>query len=159
MMTSLNATIFACAGMLVLSACAPVREVPPENWAKASRVCPAGNDNGALAGAWLYEEQGYIDTLRLDERGNGTYEWQDGRISTSCLDKQDWRGTWKQAESEGGFEIKLSKAMTAGEGRRWFTRIGRETKAGEPGSTFQIKRIGAVGQVSAPPTGQEAARR
>lgn len=152
MQMSIRRTSFACAGMLVLAACAPVRESPPENWAKGQKECPAASDKSALAGAWLYEEQGYIYTLRLDKQGNGAYEWKDARFLTSCLDRQQWRGTWQQTDNdrEGRFEIRLSKDMTMGEGRWWYTRVGRDNKPGEAGAEFQVKRIGALSQVSEP---------
>jgi hypothetical protein len=166
MRVSIRAKICAFAGILVLSGCAQVKDAPPENSAKAPKECPADNNRSALAGSWLYEEQGYFYTLRLDKQGNGAYEWKDGRFLTSCLDKQHWRGAWEQAESEGGFEIKLSRDLTTGEGRRWYTQIGGEKKLGGQVSEFQVKRIGSVSQVSEPPAavddplaGQEAARR
>lgn len=146
--------IFVLAGILVLSGCACKKQKSmdaiPDTWARSQQECPAGIDRAALAGSWLYEEQGYIYTLHLDKHGNGAYEWREGQFITSCLDKQVWRGKWVQAEHdrEGGFEIGLSKDLTTGEGRWWYNRIGKDSGQPRQGGQFQIKRIGGAGQLS-----------
>lgn len=139
-------TILGVASIVVLTACTPTQQALPDNWAKTGHDCPADADRSALAGSWLYEEQGYIDNLRLDKRGNGAYEWKGGRFLTSCLDKRDWRGNWKrtQDDSEGGFQISLSEDMNRGEGQWWYTRIGRDKNPARQKSGFQVKRIGAL---------------
>lgn len=160
MSVSIGARVPALAGILVLSACSGVKDAPPVNWAEAPKACPTAGDRSALAGSWLYEEQGYIDTLQLDKQGNGAYQWAPGRIRTACLDQPYWSGTWKQAEGEGSFEIKLSKDLNSGEGRRW---SGRDAGPNGAFRKFQVKRIGAVSQSGESPaaslTGQEAAPR
>jgi len=159
-MVSTGAKVGALACILVSSACTGVKDAPWTHRAEAPRVCPTAGDRSALAGSWLYEEQGYIDTLHLDKQGNGAYQWAAGGILTACLDQPYWSGTWKQAEGEGGFEIKLSKDLNSGEGRRW---SGRETGPNGAVSKFQVKRIGAVAQSGESPAaslaGREAAPR
>lgn len=142
------------AGSLTLIACTPVKETVPDHQAKVEQECLAGADRSVLAGPWLYEEQGYIYTLRLDKQGNGAYEWKGGRFLTSCLEKTRWRGTWKRAQddSEGAFEISLSEDLTMGEGQWWYTRIGKDRGPMGPKSEFQVKRIGALGRESGAPS-------
>jgi hypothetical protein len=155
MSVPMGARVSACAGILALAACTGVKDVPQANLAEEPKACSSAGDRSALAGSWLYEEQGYIDTLSLDEQGNGAYLFGDGRIQTACLDRSYWIGSWKQAEGEGRFEIKLSKDLGSGKGRRWSVRTAMETAPQALVSEFQVKRIGAVGQLS-PPTAADA---
>jgi len=140
-------------GVIGLVAASPgCTEAPPvripETWAANPRSCPASSHLQDLEGSWLYEEQGYIYTLRLDRRGNGAYEWRNGRFLTGCLDGGRWDGRWVQAgnDREGGFRIKLSRDRSAGQGLWWYTRIGEDLAPAERGGTFQVRRIRTVSQ-------------
>jgi hypothetical protein len=44
----------------------------------------APEDRRVLAGEWDYED-GAVVTLTLDEQGNGTYPWKEGRFETRSL--------------------------------------------------------------------------
>jgi hypothetical protein len=79
-----------------------------------------------FAGEWEYEESGMVVPLRLDQFGNGSYDFKDGRFRTDILSDHHWTGAWAQRreyDREGRFEITLSSDYSEGEGRWWYTRI------------------------------------
>lgn len=98
-------------------------------------------DLSVLAGEWEYEDAAAV-TLLLDEQGNGTYSYKDGRFETTLLDGQTWLGRWFQKENdrEGGFTVKLSGDHTAGEGTWWYVRIGTDRTPTEKGGTFRLSK-------------------
>ena len=94
-----------------------------------------------LAGEWEYED-GAVVTLTLDERGNGTYPWKEGRFETIDLSDHTWKGMWLQKENdrEGGFTVKFSSDFSEGDGQWWYTRIGTDRTPIEKGGTFHLTR-------------------
>jgi len=98
-------------------------------------------DRSVLAGEWEYEEGGVV-TLRLDEQGNGSYTWKDGRFETTRLDDHLWVGKWIQRENdrEGWFQIQLSPDYTEGEGIWWYARIGDNRAPAQRGGTFHLTK-------------------
>jgi hypothetical protein len=104
------------------------------------------NDRSILAGEWEYED-GAAVTLRLDEQGNGTYAWKEGRLETTQFGGHTWVGNWYQKENdrEGGFVVKLSPDYTEGDGTWWYVRIGSDHAPSEKGGTFHLSK-------KAPPT-------
>lgn len=103
------------------------------------------DDRRILAGEWEYEE-GAVVILRLDEHGNGTYAWKDGRFATTALKGQIWEGLWSQRENdrEGGFRVEFSRDFSEGEGRWWYTRIGENHAPSQKGGTFHVTRKDAA---------------
>ncbi len=99
-------------------------------------------DRQVLAGEWEYED-GAVVTLRLDEQGNGSYNWKNGQFVTTGIHDRTWVGIWSQSENdcEGGFEVTLSPDYTEGEGRWWYTRIGSNESPGEKGGRFHLTRV------------------
>ncbi len=120
-----------------------IAEPIPDTWAKPKQECPNGTDRSALAGQWRYLEQGSSFFLNLDEEGNGSYSWKEGRFISHCLERQTLRGVWLQQENdrEGGFEVTLNNDMTTGEGHWWYSRIGKETKPNRDGRSFRLERV------------------
>lgn len=98
-------------------------------------------DRRILAGEWEYEE-GAVVILRLDEQGNGTYAWKDGRFATTTLKGRVWEGLWSQRENdrEGGFRVEFSPDFSEGEGRWWYTRIGQDHAPSQKGGDFHVSR-------------------
>lgn len=99
------------------------------------------DDLSVLAGEWEYED-GAVVTLQLDEQGNGTYPYKDGRFETILLDGQTWMGRWSQKENdrEGGFTVRLSRDQTEGEGTWWYVRIGTDRAPAQKGGTFHLSK-------------------
>lgn len=138
---------------LLLTACTatemrrplPEGDVPPV-------MSQDSGDRGILAGEWEYED-GAVLTLRLDEQGNGTYSWKDGRFETQALNGHRWQGMWKQRENdrEGGFSVELSADFTEGEGRWWYTRIGANQAPAEKGGSFHLTRKSTYASLSDTP--------
>ena len=100
-----------------------------------------------LSGDWEIqeEERSYIATLGAD--GNGTYTWQNGRITTNSFADGRWQGTWQQPgnDREGGFDVLLSADRSRAEGKWWYTRVGQQTiPPGEWGGDFTWKRLSTV---------------
>lgn len=124
----------------ILPACSTTEMAKPAPDA-APVVYSDSGDRSLLAGEWEYED-GAILTLRLDEQGNGTYAWKDGRFETQALDGHLWQGMWVQRENdrEGGFTVELSQDFAEGEGRWWYTRIGSNQAPTEKGGTFHLTR-------------------
>jgi hypothetical protein len=103
---------------------------------------PSGAPYPSLAGTWEYEERGNTILITLNEYGNGTYDWKDGRFMTATYSNGVWKGSWSQRENDrdGEFEVILSQDRPAGEGRWWYTRIGSDMAPTHPGGVFQIAR-------------------
>ena len=100
-----------------------------------------------LSGEWQVQEEDKTYRAHLDLGGNGTYSWQDGRITTTGLSGDRWMGTWQQPgnDREGKFEIVLSQNGTDASGRWWYTRMG--TRANIPpghGGNYYWKRLSPV---------------
>jgi len=95
-----------------------------------------------LAGQWEYEDSGIVQTLRLDEQGNGTYGWKGGRFQTADLTGQLWSGYWSQRENdrEGRFQVTFSENFLEGRGQWWYTRIENDVAPHRPGGSFIIRR-------------------
>lgn len=113
---------------------------------------PPGSDRSILVGEWDYEDGGTV-VLRLDEQGNGTYAFKDGRFETHHFDGQTWSGKWYQRENDrdGGFQITLSADRSEGEGTWWYDRIGADTSPSEKGGTFHVSRKTSVTRLSETP--------
>lgn len=107
------------------------------------------NDRSILAGEWEYED-GATVTLRLDEQGNGSYSFKDGRFETSRLEGHAWIGTWSQKENdrEGGFTVNLSEDYTEGQGTWWYVRIGADHKPTQKGGTFRVSKKASLAKRS-----------
>ncbi len=101
---------------------------------------PAG-DRSVLAGEWEYEE-GAATLLRLDEQGNGAYDWKEGRFETTQFADHTWTGNWIQKENdrEGGFLITLSPDYSEGDGIWWYVRIGSDRAPSEKGGRFHVSK-------------------
>ena len=96
-----------------------------------------------LAGVWEYVEGDMAYSLHLNHKGNGTYEWKNGRFETTNFSNGIWKGSWHQQENdrEGGFELRLSGDVQTAQGKWWYTRIGNDYKPLEPGGTFILRRL------------------
>lgn len=107
------------------------------------------NERSILAGEWEYED-GATVTLRLDQQGNGTYSFKDGRFETSQLAGHTWIGSWSQKENdrEGGFSVKLSEDYSEGEGTWWYVRIGTDKRPTQKGGTFRLSKKSSLTQRS-----------
>lgn len=101
----------------------------------------SGGDRSILAGEWDYEDGGVV-TVHLDEQGNGTYEFKDGRFETTQFEGHVWKGKWSQRENdrEGGFLVNLSEDYSEGEGTWWYERIGSDAAPSEKGGHFHLSR-------------------
>jgi hypothetical protein len=101
----------------------------------------AHEDRRVLAGEWDYED-GAVVTLTLDEQGNGTYPWKDGRFITHSLSDHVWQGIWTQKENdrEGGFTVRFSPDFSDGDGQWWYTRIEDDRAPAQKGGTFHLTR-------------------
>lgn len=111
-------------------------------------------DKSVLAGEWEYED-GAVVVLQLDERGNGTYPYKDGRFETSRLDGHTWVGKWYQKENdwEGGFTVILSEDYTEGDGTWWYDRIGADFTPLQKGGTFHLSKRTSLTKCGATPSG------
>src|SRR6476469_9679726 len=114
----------------------------------------------SLAGTWEYEERGNTMLITLNEYGNGTYDWKDGRFMTATYSNGVWRGSWSQRENDrdGEFEVIFSQDRPMGEGRWWYTRIGGDTTPTQPGGVFHIVRQTAPSRLNSPAPGSSARR-
>ena len=101
----------------------------------------SAGDRSVLAGEWEYEDGGAF-VLRLDDQGNGTYAFKDGRFETIQLSGRTWIGKWSQKENdrEGGFLVHLSADSVEGDGTWWYERIGANRSPSEKGGTFHLTR-------------------
>jgi hypothetical protein len=111
--------------------------VPPVNTVPTG----ASEDRRVLAGEWEYED-GAVVTLTLDEQGNGTYPWKDGRLITHSLSDHVWQGMWVQEENdrEGGFIVHFAPDFSEGEGRWWYTKIENDRAPAQKGGTFHLTK-------------------
>jgi hypothetical protein len=132
---------------MTISACVGPAVLPP---AELQSAAPA--DRYVLAGEWQYED-GAVTTLRLDEQGNGTYKWKDGRFETTGLTDHTWAGTWSQKDNdrEGGFIVKLSDDYLEGEGTWWYVRIGTDRAPAQRGGRFHLTKKTSVTNLSETP--------
>ena len=108
-----------------------------------------------LNGDWEVQEEDRTYRAHLDGRGNGTYTWQGGRITTRGFAGERWMGTWQQPgnDREGKFEIVLSQDGSHASGRWWYTRVGARTKIPPGiGGSYHWKRLSPV------PVQRQAAR-
>lgn len=135
------------AAIVAVSACAnqPMVQLP-------AQVDSMKDDRSVLAGEWEYED-GAAVTLRLDEAGNGTYPYKDGRFETLRLQGYTWVGMWHQKENdrEGGFAVNLSKDYTEGDGTWWYTRIGPDRAPAKKGGTFHLSKRTSLTKLSETP--------
>jgi ketosteroid isomerase-like protein len=100
-----------------------------------------------LTGDWEVQEEDRTYRAHLDGRGNGTYTWQGGRITTTGFAGERWMGTWQQPgnDREGKFEIVLSQDGTNASGRWWYSRVGTRTKIPPGiGGSYHWKRLSPV---------------
>jgi hypothetical protein len=101
-----------------------------------------------LSGEWEIHEEERSYRAVLDRQGNGTYTWQNGRITTTGFADRKWQGTWKQPgnDREGGFELLLSEDGTQAKGVWWYTRVGDKTNIPprQWGGTYTWKRVTAA---------------
>jgi hypothetical protein len=129
----------------------------------ATPELPAGSgapeDRRVLAGEWEYED-GAVVTLKLDEQGNGTYAWKEGRFETTSLSDRTWQGMWFQEENdrEGGFIVELSEDFSEGEGRWWYSRIGTDHAPTQKGGTFHLSRQTSYASADKAPTRSSPSR-
>lgn len=79
-----------------------------------------------LGGLWEIQEEDKSYEATLDDQGNGTYTWKNGRIQTTQFADGKWQGTWHQTgnDREGEFELLLSEDGQQAEGVWWYTRVG-----------------------------------
>ena len=133
------------AGVLLTSACAyqsvSVDSSPPPS--KTSQT----SERLVLAGEWEFTDAtGAVVLLTLDERGNGRYEWNNGRFETHRLIDHTWSGKWFQEvnDRDGGFTIQLSPDFSEGEGRWWYSRIGADRAPTLKGGTFHLRSSSAA---------------
>ena len=128
---------------LVLSVACTSPPVMHEEIGQPSLPSTSGipQDRRVLAGEWDYED-GAVVTLTLDEQGNGSYPWKDGRFVTHSLSDHVWQGMWIQRENdrEGGFTVQFSPDFSDGEGQWWYTRIEDDRAPTQKGGTFRLTR-------------------
>jgi len=145
-MSLTNWKIGIVSAMLLLNAaCAtPIIRHEEADLPVISAPSGAPGDRQVLAGEWDYED-GAVVTLTLDELGNGTYPWKEGRFETRSLSDHTWQGMWFQRENdrEGGFTVHFSSDYSDGEGRWWYTRIGDDHAPIQKGGKFRLSRKSA----------------
>ena len=96
-------------------------------------------------GEWEIQEEDKAYQATLDAKGNGPYNWQEGRIQTEKVVDRLWSGTWHQKgnDREGGFEVLLSEDGKTAEGVWWYLRVGTHKNIPPrlEGGTYKIKRL------------------
>ena len=120
----------------ILVACAQVQAPQP--------VLAPRTDIIDLSGEWEFQDEGHGQRLVLDKNGNGTYDWQNGRILTQTISDGRWEGMWYQEgnDREGGFDLRLSEDRNEAVGTWWYTRIGTRTiPTRDQGGRFRFTRI------------------
>lgn len=146
--------LFIAAALLMTAACA--EPIVKHRAAETPGVASGPSDDPRiLAGEWEYEA-GAVVILTLDEQGNGTYAWKDGRFKTVMLSGRRWDGLWSQRENdrEGGFTVEFSPDFSEGDGWWWYTRIGEDQAPSQKGGTFHLSRKGestALNETPPPP--------
>ena len=109
-----------------------VSSAPQETTSSPSKETgPSGTSvNGSnLSGEWEIQEEDRSYKATLDAKGNGSYTWQGGTITTTQFVDRQWEGTWHQSgnDREGGFEVLLSEDGSQAKGVWWYTRVGDKT--------------------------------
>jgi hypothetical protein len=98
-----------------------------------------------LSGEWDIQEEDKSYKATLDHDGNGTYTWQNGKITTTGVADQKWQGTWHQSgnDREGAFEVLLSEDGTQAKGVWWYTRVGdrKDIPPRQWGGSYLLKRL------------------
>lgn len=98
-----------------------------------------------LSGEWEIQEEDKVYHATLDQQGNGTYSWQDGRFVTTVVDRKRWQGTWYQSgnDREGAFEVVLSDDNNSAAGVWWYSRVGDRTNIPprQWGGTYTFRRL------------------
>jgi len=98
-----------------------------------------------LTGEWEIQEEDKAYQATLDAKGNGPYNWQEGRLQTEKVADRLWSGTWHQKgnDREGGFEVLLSEDGKTADGVWWYLRVGTQKNIPprEWGGTYKIKRL------------------
>lgn len=98
-----------------------------------------------LSGEWEIQEEDKSYQATLDEKGNGSYTWQDGVLTTTSVSDGLWAGTWAQQgnDREGEFEVLLSEDLETAQGVWWYTRVGEHQNIPprEWGGSYIFKRI------------------
>jgi hypothetical protein len=129
--------------LLIVTAACTAPFVRQEESTRPVITPPTGmpEDRRVLAGEWDYED-GAVVTLTLDEQGNGTYPWKDGRFVTHSLTDHTWQGMWIQTENdrEGGFTVQFSPDFSDGDGQWWYTRIEEDRAPAQKGGAFHLTR-------------------
>lgn len=143
----LRGGLVAFAVLLSITGCAQNEPILPVASSHA-----VDSDRSVLAGEWQYED-GAVVTLRLDEQGNGSYAWKEGRFETTRLDDHTWVGKWYQRENdrEGGFVVKLSADYTEGDGTWWYIRIGNDRAPAQKGGSFHLSKRTSLTNLSDTP--------
>jgi hypothetical protein len=138
-MNKATGCVLVSLALAALSACAQPSIVQPP----ADTPGIVSGQVGLLAGTWEYEESGQVYSLVLDERGNGRYDFEDGRLETIGLTDHTWRGMWyqKKNDRDGGFEVTLAPDLSKGVGRWWYTRIEADAHPTKPGGAFVLRRV------------------
>ena len=137
-------TVVAVVVMALLAAAGCVTQPPVQPSVTADFP---EDDRSILAGEWEYED-GATVMLRLDERGNGTYPFKDGRFETIQLADHTWVGRWSQKENdrEGGFSVTLSKDYSEGQVTWWYARIGADRRPTQKGGSFRLSKKASLRQ-------------
>ena len=137
-----------CLGALALQACSHAPRPHEVSWPEpvSGEISLHRGEHAVLAGEWEYEEGGMVVPLRLDQFGNGSYDFKDGRFRTDVLSDHHWAGAWAQRENdrEGGFEITLSPDNSEGEGRWWYTRIEGDNAPTKAGGRFHVLKVQSI---------------
>ena len=98
-----------------------------------------------LTGEWEIQEEDKAYQATLDAKGNGPYNWQEGRLQTEKVIDRLWSGTWHQKgnDREGGFEVLLSEDGKTAEGAWWYLRVGTHKNIPPrlEGGIYKIKRL------------------
>src|SRR5437660_4555075 len=104
--------VIFCVGILsvTLSAsCTSVRVPAPAS-------APPIRDQIDLSGEWEFQDEGTAQRIALDEKGNGSYRWQNGHIVTTSVSSAAGKATGTKRETIARAALKCcSPAM---EGRR-----------------------------------------
>lgn len=97
--------------------------------------------------------RGAVTTLRLDDQGNGTYGWKDGRFETTRLNDYTWVGKWSQQanDRERGFIVQLSDDYQDGEGSWWYNRVGSNSVPSQRGGKFHLTKNTSLTNLSETP--------
>jgi hypothetical protein len=121
---------------------APVSDVGPPG------SVPPSVETADLSGEWDIQEEERAYRAILNRDGNGTYTWQNGRITTTGFADRKWQGTWHQSgnDREGGFELLLSEDGAQAKGVWWYTRVGEKNNIPprQWGGTYELKRVSAA---------------